>query len=391
MINFDYLVTTKIFFGKNTIARTGAIVKDFGGRKVLLVHYGIGPVVDTGILDRVLQSLGNAGIPYFELSGVEPNPKLSLVYQGVELARRERINFLLAVGGGSVIDTAKAIAAGAMESGDVWDFFLGKRAVSSALPIGVVLTIPASGSEAGDSAVITQEESKLKRDFTSELIRPRFAILDPEVTISLPASQTAYGAADIMAHVLERYFTTVEKTELTDRLCEAVLRTVIHNLPIVLEVPEEYDARAEIMWAGTLAHNGLLSTGRIDDWASHMIEHEISGETNIAHGAGLAAIFPAWMKYVYKQRLTHFIKFAIRVWDVEYDYNSPERTAREGIRQLENFFTENGLPTRLSQMGIEAEMLPLFAERINYDDQGQIGNFVKLSKADVLAIYHLAF
>ena len=388
MNDFEYLVTTKIIFGKNAIAKTGAAVRDFGGSKALLLHYGSGPVVDTGLLARVIDSLVASKVEFIEFSGVQPNPRISLVYQGIELAKRESVDFVLAVGGGSVIDTAKAIAAGALDDGDVWDFFLGKREPTASLPVGSVLTIPAASSEASEATVVSREE--LKRDFVSELIRPKFAIMDPEVTFSLPANQTAYGVTDIMSHVMERYFTNVTHAELTDRMCEAVLKTMIHVLPIVLQDPDNYDARAEIMWAGTLAQNGLLSTGRIEDWASHMIEHELSGEYDIAHGAGLSIIMPAWMKYIYKQRLPQFIKFAMRVWDVDYDHNNPERTALEGIHRLENFFKEYGMPTCLGDMGIKTDKLAMLAERINYDDSGEIGNLVKLKKKDALEILKLA-
>jgi len=390
MNNFEYLVTTKIVFGRDVITKTGEFVRNYHGDKVLLVHYGSGPVVESGIIDKVKESLNSSDISFTEFGGVQPNPRLSLVYQGIQVAKREGVNFILAVGGGSVIDTGKAIAAGVMDDGDVWDFFIGSRQVTAALPIGVVLTIPAAGSEAGETSVITNDANKLKRDFTTEIVRPKFAIMDPALTFTLPADQTAYGVCDIMAHVMERYFSNVEFTELTDRLCEAVLKTLIHNLPIAREKPDDYAARAEIMWAGSLAHNGLLSTGRIDDWASHTIEHELSGEFDIVHGAGLSIIFPAWMQYVYKKRVDQFCRFAVRVWGVEYDPVSPQRTALEGIHRSIDFFKENGLPTRLSNLGIGDDKLAMLSERIFYDANGEIGNFVKLNKNDVLAIYNLA-
>jgi hypothetical protein len=389
MNDFDFTSPTRMIFGRYAIEKTGQAARECGASKVLL-HYGGASVHTTGILERVKQSLETAGVAFIELGGVKPNPWLSLVYEGIELCRREEVELVLAVGGGSAIDSAKAIAAGAPYDGDVWEFFKRSVPVKYALPIGAVLTIPAAGSEASRSCVITREELKLKRDFDAEAVRPRFAIMDPQASFSLPTHQTLYGAADIMAHVMERYFTTTEFADLTDRLCEATLKTLIRCLPIVLQDPLHYDARAEIMLASSLANNGVLSTGRDGEWACHMIEHELSGEYNVAHGAGLSVIFPAWMKYVYKQCLPQFVKFAMRVWDVEYDQHQPERTALEGINRLENFFKHNGMPVRLSDLGIGAEKLELMAGRIVYYDQGRIGSIAKLQRQDVLAIYQLA-
>jgi hypothetical protein len=276
-------------------------------------------------------------VEFIELGGVQPNPRLSLVKQGIELCRKHNIDFILAVGGGSVIDSAKAIAVGVPYEGDVWDFYSGKAVPEKALPVGVVLTIPAAGSEASKSSVITNEDGWYKRGLNVEIIRPKFAIMNPEITFTLPPYQTACGAADIMAHVMERYFTHQKDVDFTDRLCEATLKTIIKNVPIVLEEPENYQARAEIMWASTIAHNDLLSTGRIGDWASHAIEHELSGIYDVPHGAGLAVVFPAWMKYVYKEDVDRFVQFATRVWDVEMDFSNPERTALEGIYRLTQF------------------------------------------------------
>jgi alcohol dehydrogenase YqhD (iron-dependent ADH family) len=295
---------------------------------------------------------------------------------------------VLAVGGGSVIDSAKAIALGVPCAGDVWDFYTRKAEPKEALPVGVVLTIPAAGSESSGGTVITNEDGWYKKDAGGDFLRPRFAIMDPVLTFTLPPYQTACGAADIMAHVMERYFTRVKAVDLTDRLCEAVLRTIVRNVPIALAKSDDYDARAEIMWAGTVAHNDLLGTGRVGDWATHMIEHEVSGIYDVAHGAGLAVIFPSWMTYVLRHDVERFARFATRVFDVEHDYASAERTALEGIRRLRAFWTSIGLPGTLSQMGVGADRLDEMAKKCT--ESGTRGSFVKLARADVRAILELA-
>ncbi|HPC78289.1 MAG TPA: iron-containing alcohol dehydrogenase, partial [bacterium] len=349
-----------------------------------LLHYGKGSIIKTGLYDRVVKSLKEEGIDFIELGGVQPNPRVSLVREGIEICRKNGINFILAIGGGSVIDSSKAIAVGVPYSGDVWDFYAGKMEPKTALPVGVVLTIPAAGSEASKSSVITNEDGWYKRSINTEIIRPRFAIMNPEVTFTLPPYQTACGAADIMAHVMERYFTNDKGVNFTDRLCEATLKTVIYNVPIVLKKPDDYDARAQIMWASTIAHNDLLSTGRTGDWASHGIEHELSGIYDIAHGAGLAIVFPAWMKYVYKHNIERFIQFAINVWNVEPNFESPERIALEGIERLKRFFKDIGLPTSLSEANIGEDRLEEMATKAT--ERGELGEFVKLKKEDVLNI-----
>ena len=331
-----------------------------------------------------------AGIEYIELPGVKPNPRLSLVNEGIKICRDNGIDFILAVGGGSVIDSAKAIAVGVPYNGDVWDFYTGKASAKEAIPIGTVLTIPAAGSEASTGSVITNEDGWYKRAINYDLIYPRFSILNPELVFTLPKYQVACGAADIMAHLMERYFTNVRNVELTDRLIESTLKTVINNVPKVLEQPDNYDALAEVMWAGTIAHNNLLNTGRIGDWASHDIEHEISGIYDVAHGAGLAVVFPAWMKYVYKHDIERFAQFATRVWNVDYSFHSPESTAIEGIKRMENFFKSIGLPTTLRDMNITDERLEEMADKGTNSDKSTIGNFVKLKKEDVFNILKLA-
>jgi hypothetical protein len=383
MRNFVYHNTTKIIFGKGTEEEVGEYTKNHGSK--VLLHYGGGSIKKYGTYDKVVESLNNAGIEFVELGGVKPNPRLDLVKEGIEIVEKEDIDFILAVGGGSVIDSAKAIAVGHYYDGDVWDFFVGKEKIKEALPIGTVLTIPAAGSESSSSCVITKMDGQLKRSINTNLIRPRFAIMNPEITYTLPDYQTAAGAADIMAHIMERYFTNVENVELTDRLCESSLKTIITNTPKVLKDNENYNARAEIMWTGSIAHNNLLDTGRIGDWASHGIEHELSGIYDVAHGAGLTVIFPAWMNYVYQHDLERFAQFAVRVWDVDPDFKDLEWTAEQGIKKLREFFASIGMPLTLKELDIPADRLEEMAEKAVQN--GPQGNFVKLDKEDVLNIY----
>ncbi|PAB60686.1 iron-containing alcohol dehydrogenase [Anaeromicrobium sediminis] len=386
MLNFDFQNKTKIIFGKDTENRVGQELKIYG--KKVLLHFGGGSIKKYGLYDKVLHSLQEAGIVVVELGGVEPNPKLSLVNKGIEICKSENIDSILAVGGGSVIDSAKAIGVGAKYDGDVWDFCLGKAEVKDTLPVGVILTIPAAGSESSSGSVITKEEGLYKKAFGSPLIRPKFAILNPEITFTLPKYQTAAGIVDMMAHIMERYFTNEQNVDLTDRLCEGTLKAIIDNASTVLETPDDYDARAEIMWASTIAHNDLLSTGRMGDWASHNIEHELSGIYDMTHGAGLAIIFPAWMKYVYKHDLSRFIQFATRVWDVPMSFDDPQWTALEGINRMESFFKSLGMPTTLKDAGITEDRYEEMAKKAT--EFGPQGNFIKLEKDDIVNIYKLA-
>jgi alcohol dehydrogenase YqhD (iron-dependent ADH family) len=382
--NFIFQNATKIIFGRGTETESGRETSRF--TKKVLLHYGGGSIKKSGLYDRVRRSLSEAGIEPVELAGVKPNPRLSLVHEGIRLCRQNKIDFVLAVGGGSVIDSAKAIAMGVPYQGDVWDFYAKKVPVKESLPVGVVLTIPAAGSESSNSSVITKEEGMFKKD--AECMRPKFAILNPELTFSLPPFQTACGAADIMAHVMERYFTRVSAVDFTDRLCEATLRTIIDNVSVALAQPDDYAARAEIMWAGTIAHNDMLSTGRVGDWASHMIEHELSGIYDVAHGAGLAVVFPAWMKHVYKKDVNRFARFATRVWGVEPRFDWPERTALEGIGRTKSFFRDIGLPTSLQELGVKDDRMEEMARKAT--ERGPLGNFAKLGAPDVVSIYRLA-
>ena len=386
MQNFTFQNTTKIVFGRGTEEEVGEYTAEHGSK--VLLHYGGGSIKKYGTYDKVVESLEKAGIEYVELGGVEPNPKLSLVKEGIKLAHEENVDFILAVGGGSVIDSAKAISVGYFYDGDVWDFFTGEAEITEALPIGVVLTIPAAGSESSNGAVVTKMEGMYKRDIGSELIRPQFAIMNPEITFTLPDYQTACGAVDIMAHIMERYFTNTENVEFTDRLSESTLKTIIKNVPEVLENNEDYAARAEIMWAGTIAHNDLLGTGREEDWSSHGMEHELSGIYDVAHGAGLAVVFPAWMNYVYQHDLERFAQFAVRVWDVDPDFKDLEWTARQGIKKTREFFSSIGMPVSLEELDIPVDRLEEMAKKAT--ENGPIGNFVNLDTEDVLNIYKSA-
>jgi len=386
MVNFEFLCPTKIVFGKGTEKKTGELTKQYSDK--VLLHYGGSSIKKFGIYDKVVKSLHEAGIDFVELGGVIPNPRLSLVREGIQICREQNIKFILVIGGGSVIDSAKSISIGVPYKGDVWDFYTNKATVKEAIGIGVVLTIPGAGSEASDGSVITNEEIHYKRSANSFFNIPKFAIMNPEFTVTVPKYLTACGAADIMSHVFERYFTQVQNVDFTDRLCEAVMKTIIVNLPIVLREPNNYDARAEIMWANTVAHNELLTTGRIGDWGSHMIEHEVSAIYDVAHGAGLTVVFPAWMKYVYKHDINRFVQFAIRVWNVDLSFGSLDAIALEGIRRMEKFFKDCELPVRLGEMNVPNKNLEKMAEKAV--EFGEIGNFVKLGESDVLNILKLA-
>ncbi len=385
--NFTFYSPTYFVFGKDTENQTGHYVKRFGGKK-LLIHYGGGSVIRSGLMDRVKKSLDAEGIEYIELGGVMPNPKSGLVYEGIELCRKEKVDFILAVGGGSAIDSAKAIAAGAVYDGDFWDFYEGK-AITNALPVATILTIAAAGSEGSPDTVITQEKGMYKRGASGEAIRPVFSILNPELTMSLPAYQTACGATDIMAHVFERYFTNTKEVEITDRFCESVLQTMIKEVPKVMVNPNDYEARANIMWAGMVAHNNICGVGRDQDWSSHGIEHELSALYDCAHGAGLAVVFPAWMQYVMKHDVMRFAQVAVRVWGCEMDYANPEITAMDGIERLKQFSKTIGMPVTFEELGAKEEDIPALAAKLELGD-GTMGSFVSLTTKDVEAIYRLA-
>ncbi len=386
MENFVYANPTKIIFGRNTHKEIGKEVKKYS--KKVLFHYGMGSIKKSGLYDEIIASLKHEGIDIFELGGVEPNPGLALTVKGSRICRENNIDFILAVGGGSVIDSAKAIALNVPYKGEsMWDFLTGKAKPVSALPIGVVLTIPAAGSESSDVTVITNEEGVIKRGYHHELIRPVFAVLDPELTFTLPPEQLSYGAADIMSHVMERYFTKTRHVDLTDGLCEAVLKTVIENALLMFKNPKDYNPRAEIMWAASLAHNDLLSTGRTGDWGTHKLAHELSTYYDTPHGAAMAIMFPAWMKYVYKEDMEIFYKFAVRVFDMAPGSGTQENIVLEGIKRLESFFKSLGLPISLEDIGAGEAGFEEMAEKTLLF--GLLRKYMKLKKPDVWKIYKL--
>ena len=387
MKNFTYHNPTKIIFGKDAEKKVGTETRKYSNK--ILLHYGGSSIKKYGLYDKVIKYLKEENIEIFELGGVQPNPRLGLVYEGIKVCRENNIDFILAVGGGSAIDSAKAIASGVKYPGDVWELFASsEKNFAEILPLGVILTIPAAGSEDSDSSVITKEEGLLKRYCGHPGMRPKFSILNPELTFTLPPEQTVYGISDILAHLMERYFTTVRNVDLTDRLIEGTMKSLIKNAYLVTQTPDDYDVRAEIMWSGTIAHNGLLDTGRIGDWASHDIEHELSAIYDIAHGAGLSVIFPAWMKYVYKTDIKRFAQFASRVWGIDSYFNDEEFMALEGIRMLENFYKDIKLPIRLSQLKINSDKFEEMAAKCA--DRGPVGKFVELESKDILEIYKLA-
>ena len=391
MFDFKYYTPTKVLFGKNTEEKVADLIKEFGGKKVL-IHYGGGSVIRSGLMQRVTDQLDKAGIPYVKLGGAVPNPHLSLVYEGIELCKKEGIDFLLAVGGGSAIDSAKAIGYGVMNDGDVWDFYDYKRTVKGCMPLGVILTLAATGSEMSDSSVITKEEGLVKRGYSSDFGRPRFAILNPELTMTLPDYQTACGCTDIMMHTMERYFTNGGNMELTDNMAEALLRTVKENALILVKDPKNYDARAEVMWAGSLSHNGLTGCGNDGgDWMTHKLEHELGGLYDVAHGAGLAAIWGSWARYVYKNCLPRFKRYAINVMGVPAT-GTDEEIALKGIEAMEDFYRQIKMPVNLRELGVEAtdEDLKLMAHKCAVGVDGGKGSARFLREEDMLEIYKMS-
>ena len=389
MFNFDFYTPTKVIFGKGTESQTGAQIKAFGGTKVL-IHYGGKSAIKSGLINKVKKSLDEAEIAHVELGGVVPNPHLSKVREGIELGGNEKIDFILAVGGGSVIDSAKAIAYALAEPEyDIWELFEKKRKPQKALPIGVVLTIAAAGSEMSKSCVITNEKTGKKRSCSSDLSRPKFAIMNPELTLTLPDYQTQAGCTDIMMHTMERYFTNGGNMEITDALAEGLLRTVMKNAKILHKEPLNYEARAEVMWASSLSHNGLTGCGSDGgDFASHKLEHELSGMFDVTHGAGLAAVWSSWARYVYKDCLPRFVKYALNVMQVEAG-KTDEETALKGIAAMEDFYHQIGMPTNLKELGISPtdEQIVQMAESCASAAGGLTGSAKKLGKDDMIEIY----
>ena len=388
MFPFKYYAPTKVLFGRDTELKVAEMIRLFGGTKVL-IHYGGGSVIRSGLMKRVTDTLDAAGIAYISLGGAVPNPRLSLVYEGIELCKREGIDFLLAVGGGSAIDSAKAIGYGVYNGGDVWDFYDGKRKAAGCLPLGVILTLSATGSEMSDSSVITKEEGLIKRGYSSDYGRAKFALLNPELTMTLPDYQTACGCADIMMHTMERYFTGGAILQLTDAIAEALLRTVMTNAEILVKDPKNYDARAEVMWAGSLSHNGLTGCGSDGgDWMTHKLEHELGGLYDVAHGAGLTAIWGSWARYVYRDCLPRFRRFAVNVMGVEA-VGTDEEIALKGIEAMEAFYRRIHMPTNLRELGVNPteDELKEMARKCAIGVGGAKGSARLLREADMLAIY----
>lgn len=387
MENFTFYAPTYFDFGRNAEEHVGKLVRRFGGTKVLL-HYGGGSVKRSGLYDRVKKYLDEEGIVCAELGSVKPNPRSGLVYEGIELGRKNEVDFILAVGGGSTIDSAKAIAAGMCYDGDFWDFYDKGVPIERAMPVGTVLTIAAAGSEGSTNTVITNEKTGVKKGAGSDVLRPKFSIMNPELTCTLPPYQTAAGATDIMIHICERYFSNTEEVEITDRLCEAVLKTVIHETPRVIRDPGNYEARANIMWAGMLAHNNVCGVGRVQDWASHHIEHELSALYDVTHGAGLAVIAPAWMRYVLGINPHKLVQFAERVWDIS-PQQTEEQTALKGIEAFESFLKSIGMPLTFAEIGAKEQDIDRLTEKLLAGKETE-GNYVKLAAEDVKKIYHYA-
>ncbi len=391
MLNFDFYSPARILFGRDTEKQIGELLKPHA-RKVLL-HYGGGSIKRSGLYDKVTASLKENDIEFVELGGVVPNPRLSLVHEGIALCRKENVDLILAVGGGSAIDSAKAIAMGMYYDGDVWEIYEEGKAIEKALPVATILTIPAAGSEASGDTVITNEEKQLKYGYGSPRLRPLLSIVNPEFFFTLPNNQIANGVADMMSHVFERYFTNTTHTDLTDGLCETVLRTIMKNAPLVLQNPENYEAWCEVGFGGTVAHNGLVGMGRAQDWACHGMEHELSAIYDVAHGAGLAVLTPAWMQYVYRDNVGMFVQFAVNVMGVSGSYRDSDAIIQEGIARLRDFFRRMGLPGTLRELGIDETKLELMAKKATgeaFGEEEPIGGLKKLCWQDVLEIYKLA-
>lgn len=388
MENFDYCNPTRIVFGPGTHRKVGELVKPHANR--VLLHYGSGSIMRSGLYDEIVASLKAAGVACVELGGVVPNPRLSLVREGIALCRKERIGFILAVGGGSVIDSAKAIAMGVPHKGDVWKVYVEGTPVTEALKVGTVLTIPAAGSESSPNTVITNEAEGLKIGYGAQVLRPVFSVLNPELCLTLPPEQLAYGVSDMMSHIFERYFSNTPHVDLTDALCEGTLRTIMKHARRLRANPKDADSWAQIVFCGYVAHKGLLGLGREQDWACHAMEHELSAIYDVAHGAGLAVLTPAWMEYVFRNNVPMFVQFAVNVMGVEGGFREPEAVALEGIRRLRGFYTEMGLPATLEGLGIGSDKLELMAKKatkIAFGAQRPLGGLRKLGWQDVLAIY----
>ena len=392
MRDFVYHAPTEVVFGKQSEEKVASLVKKYGGHKVL-VHYGGKSARKSGLLDKVCGLLRDGGVDFVCLGGVVPNPRLSLVHKGIDLCRKEGVDFILAVGGGSVIDSAKAIACGVPFDGEVWDFYIGKASPSCYLPVACVLTIPAAGSEMSDSSVITNEDGDVKLGYSNQMSRPKFAIMNPVRTFTLPPYQTAAGVTDMMMHTMERYFSPEDDMDLTDAVAEAILRSMMENVFKVLADPEDYRARAQIMWGGSLAHNDLTGCGMSGDWATHELEHELSGMFDATHGAGLAAIWPSWARYVYKENVSRFVRFAVNVMGVPQDFTDPEGTALKGIEAMERFYHAIGMPVNIHELigkEITDGEIREMVRKCSRDGRITQGGFKVLEPKDMEAIYQMA-
>lgn len=392
MKDFNYYAPTEVVFGKESEEQVARLVKKYGGTKVL-VHYGGQSAIRSGLLPKIFDLLNQAGIDFVKLGGVVPNPRLSLAQKGIELCRKEGVDFILAVGGGSVIDSSKCIAYGVPYEGNVWDFYLGKAKATAMLPLAAVLTIPAAGSEMSESSVITNEEGDVKLGYSNNLSRPKFAIMNPCRTFTLPPYQTAAGVTDMMMHTMERYFTKDDDMDLTTDLAEALLRSMKNAVFAVLKNPEDYRYRAQIMWGGSLMHNGLTGCGISDDWATHQLEHELSGMFDVTHGAGLAAVWPSWARYVMHENVSRFVRFAVNVMDVPNDFTDPEGTALKGIEAMERFYHAIGMPINIKELigrDITDAEIKEMTRKCSRDNKATCGCLKVLKAKDMEAIYQMA-
>ncbi|MDD3172353.1 MAG: iron-containing alcohol dehydrogenase [Herbinix sp.] len=391
MLNFDLHIPTRIIFGRDTHKQIGTLLQPYA--KKVLLHFGGSSIKKSGVYDAVTASLKESNLEFIELGGVVPNPRLSLIHEGIRLCRQEGVDLILAVGGGSVIDSAKAIAMGVCYDGDVWDIFEQQKTITAALPVATVLTIPAAGSESSNGTVVTNEEKQMKLPYGSIHLRPLISVMNPELFFTLPKNQVANGVADMMSHIFERYFTNTLQTDLTDGLCETTLKTIMKNALKVYSTSQNYDAWCQVGFGGTIAHNDLLGLGREQDWACHGMEHELSAIYDVAHGAGLAVLTPAWMQYVYKDNINMFVQFAVNVMGVDVCYRDPDAIVLEGIECLRKFFKQMGLPSTLSELGIDESKLEVMAKKatgIAYGSENPLGGLKKLYWQDVLEIYKLA-
>ncbi|HHV42395.1 MAG TPA: iron-containing alcohol dehydrogenase [Clostridiaceae bacterium] len=390
MLNFDFYSPTYFAFGRDTESRVGELTKRFGGTKAL-VHYGQGSVIRSGLLDKVRNSLTEAGIEFVELGGVVPNPRATLVYEGIELCRREKVDFVLGIGGGSSVDSAKAIAIGVPYEGDFWKFYCGQDQPKTALPIGSIVTLAATGTEGSNSSVISNDlMGNLKCGVNSDLIRPTFSILNPELTYTVPDYHTSCGATDILSHIIERYFTNTEEVELTDLMSEAVFTRVMSAAKEALRNPEDYEARADLLWGGTLAHNNILGVGREQDWSSHRLEHALSSEFDVAHGAGLAVIVPNFMLYTINQCPARFARFAVKMFGLSATGKSDLELGKEGIKAFRAFLDEIKMPKTLADLGISREHIPRLQKAVVPNNGDLVGYFQPLDKDDVIKIFELS-